>query len=278
MSKRKVALLQMNSSREVANNLAALPEAVKRAADGGAELVFLPENFACLGHSDPASVARDYQDDIRGLVADLAAECDCWIFAGTMPLLSRPDGSTVEDARVRAASLVYNSDGELVSRYDKIHMFDVDVSDAQKNYRESATFEPGSEPVVVATPIGLVGLTVCYDIRFPELYRHLFAAGVVAFTIPSAFTVPTGRAHFELLCRARAVESFAYVIAACQAGVHDSGRETYGHSMVVNPWGEVVVQADSRSVMTVMAEIDLDRQQEIRANMPVHQQSGHWIK
>lgn len=266
----RVSLVQMTSCAEVGKNLDTIRTLIRRAADTDPAAIFLPENFAALGSADPRRIGvceADAAGEVRGLVSSLAAETGCWIFAGTLPTVARPDGSLVRDGRVRAASFVYDGKGMEVARYDKMHLFDVDVQDGQGNYRESATFEPGEEVVTVDSPIGQVGLTVCYDVRFPEIYRRLAAAGAIAMAIPCAFTLPTGRAHFELLLRARAVENSVFTIAACQGGRHDTGRETYGHSMVVDPWGEVVGQVEKgRELLTV--SLDLDRQREIRQEMP----------
>ena len=272
MSSARVALVQMNSAVDVEATLVATRRLALEAAAGAADFICLPENFACLGNPDPRGVADRYAGEIAEFLAKLARETGCWLFAGTAPRPDRPDGSPVPDGRVRAASLVFDGSGREVARYDKIHMFDVDVADGHRNYRESATFEHGADIVVVETPIGPVGLTVCYDIRFSELFLSLAREGVVAFMIPSAFTVPTGIAHFELLCRARAVESFAYVLSACQGGTHDSGRVTYGHSVAVNPWGEVIARAEGDAPGVVFAELDTSQVSSVRRDMPVHQQ------
>ncbi|MEX1236953.1 MAG: carbon-nitrogen hydrolase family protein, partial [Pseudomonadales bacterium] len=208
---------------------------------------------------------------LRQLMSTLAAETGCFIFAGTIPCRVRPDGSEVSGGRVRAASFVYDGNGIAVARYDKIHMFDVDVEDGHQHYLESATFEPGEDIVCVETPLGKVGLSVCYDIRFPELYRELFASGAELIAIPSAFTRVTGEAHFEVLMRSRAIENFVFTIAACQGGTHDSGRETYGHSMVVSPWGEVLCRGNDEQEV-LYAELDLAELEKIRRDMPVGKQ------
>lgn len=270
----RIALVQMVSSRKRDRNLERIDALIAEAAAMSADAIFLPENFGALAAHDPRALGEAEATDagvLRQRVAALAREHRCWIFAGTMPCSRRPDGSDVAQGRVRAASFVFDDAGRERARYDKIHMFDVDVEDSHRHYLESATFEPGEDLALVETPFGRVGLSVCYDIRFPELYRELFYRGAEIMAVPSAFTRPTGKAHFEILMRARAVENFSYTVAACQGGNHDSGRETYGHSMVVDPWGEVLVRAgDGEDV--VVAEIDVAHVARIRAAMPVHEQ------
>ena len=269
----KIALVQMVSSRHLEPNLARAASLVGEAAESS-NFVFLPENFAALAGDDPLATGR-LEAGGTGLIcsflAETARQLKVWIFGGTLPTTARPDGSEIPDGRVRAASMVYNPAGELAARYDKIHMFDVDVDDNQGSYRESATFEPGDDVITVDTPLGRTGLTVCYDLRFPELYRRLFAREADLITAPSAFTEVTGAAHFELLLRARAVENACFMVAACQGGIHDSGRRTYGHSMVVDPWGDVIGELGTgEGILTV--DIDLERRQALRRDMPFHQQ------
>jgi len=271
--KNTIALVQMVSSQFVDDNLLRVDALIREAA-GSAKFIFLPENFAALAAPNTYQIGEreeGLEPPIRSFLAALADELSCWIFAGTMPLARRANGEIPTGSRVRAASIVYNPDGVEIARYDKIHMFDVEVADSQRHYRESLTFEPGDELVVVPTPLGKIGLSVCYDIRFPELYRGLFAQGAECLLMPSAFTRVTGEAHFEVLMRARAIENVAYTIAACQGGVHDSGRETFGHSMVISPWGEVVAKLGLGEAI-LLADIDLDAVHRIRRDMPVHQQ------
>lgn len=270
----RIALVQTCSSREVDRNIERVGALVAEAAGQDVSAIFLPENWGSLANPSPRAVGEAEQDagPLRTAMAELARENKVWIFAGTIPVSVRPDGSDVSGGRVRAASIVYDQTGREAARYDKIHMFDVDVADNHKHYLESATFEPGEDLVCVDLPDLRVGLSVCYDIRFPELYRKLSARGAQALAIPSAFTRPTGAAHFEVLMRARAIENFAFTIAACQAGTHDSGRETWGNSMVVDPWGEVLCRADDHSEAILVAQLDLARQAQVRADMPVHRQ------
>lgn len=270
MSRSRIAVVQMTSSMAVEVNLAKLAEMFVDLAGTSVDAVFLPENFAAFGTVGCLEIGLDElleHSRIRSFLAEQAAALDCWIFAGTIPLAARPDGGKVKEGRVRAASLVFDQHGKQIGRYDKIHLFDVDVNDNQQRYRESDRFEAGSTLEVVESPIGSVGLSVCYDIRFPEMYRDLVLAGAEILAVPSAFTRVTGQAHYRVLMRARAIENFCFVVAACQVGCHDSGRETYGHSMVVNPWGEVVAErVDGEGI--IVTEIDLDEVADSRAQVP----------
>jgi predicted amidohydrolase len=270
----RIALVQMVSSMDVETNLVRVSELVEEAAGGEVEAIFLPENFAALASKNPREIGVREADTtglIRHYLSGLAKTFGVWIFGGTLPTIIRPDGSAIAPPRVRAASFVYDSAGTEIARYDKIHMFDVEVDDDQQRYQESSTFEPGEDIVCVDSPLGKIGLTVCYDIRFPELYRKLLVHGARSFSIPSAFTAVTGEAHFEVLMRSRAIENFCFTIAACQGGHHDSGRKTYGHSMVVSPWGEILARGATGEEV-IIAELDFSRQDEIRAAMPVHLQ------
>lgn len=270
----RIALIQMVSSQHVDVNLKKAAGLIDDAARKNPAIIFLPENFAALGSSDPVKIGereKNQKGVIRSFLSEQSRSNRCWIHAGTIPTIQRPDGTLLKNRRVRAASIVYDDMGREIARYDKIHMFDVDVDDSQQHYRESDTFEAGDHLSLVETPVGMLGLTVCYDIRFPELYRELFVQGAQMFSIPSAFTSVTGKAHFESLMRARAIENFCYTLAACQGGSHDSGRETFGQSMVVSPWGEVIGNL-KKGEGTLCVEIDLAEQKRIRKNMPVDTQ------
>jgi len=260
----KVAALQMTSGPDVAANLAQARALLHQARDRGAALAALPENFPFMGLKDADKRAVGEADGggpIQDFLASSARELGLWIVAGTIPIRVGGDG------RVAAASLVFDAAGKRVARYDKIHLFDVDIPGKAESYRESAHVAPGNEPVVVDTPVGKVGLTVCYDIRFPELFRRLSAAGAQIITVPSAFTAPTGRAHWETLLRARAIENLCHVVAPAQSGFHANGRETYGDSMIVDHWG-AMLQRLPRGQGCVVAEIDLNRQAEARISFP----------
>jgi predicted amidohydrolase len=261
----------MTSVPEVEENLTAARKLLERARAEGANLAALPENFAIMGHKegDKVAVAETHGDGpIQSFLASCARELGLWIIGGTIPL--RVEG---EPDRVAAASLVFDDQGRRIARYDKIHLFDVDIPNrggASRNerYRESATVAPGSQPCVVSTPLGRVGLAVCYDVRFPELFRTLQEQGAEILSLPSAFTAPTGKAHWELLTRARAVENLCYVLAPAQSGVHPNGRETWGDSLIVDPWGQVVARVSATGPGVAVAEIDRTVQQELRERFP----------
>jgi len=260
----RVAALQMTSGPEVDANLAQAGVLLAEAAASGARLAVLPENFSFLGlrDADKRAVAEtDGAGPVQEFLAASARRLGLWIVGGTVPLRNGADG------RVAAASLVYDAEGARVARYDKIHLFDVDIPGRAETYRESANVAPGTRPVVLDTPVGRLGLSVCYDVRFPELYRHLSAAGAQLLSVPSAFTAPTGRAHWETLLRARAIENLCYVIAAAQSGIHPSGRETYGDSMIVDFWGRILKRVP-RGRGCAVAEVDLALQGSVRASFP----------
>lgn len=260
-----VAAIQMCSSKNVFDNLAQAAILIAQAAATGAKLIALPEMFAIMGeeHTDKVGVKEQYGfGPIQDFLAAQAKQHQLWIVAGTIPIASETDLK-----RVRAACLVYNDQGLVVARYDKIHLFDIVLSPTE-SYQESATTEPGSDVVVIDTPAGKVGLIVCYDLRFPELTRRLVDAGAELIIAPSAFAVTTGRVHWEILVRACALQNFCYVIAPDQSGAHGGGRATQGHSLIVNPWGEIEAErAEGKGVIT--ATIDLKRLHEIRRMLPV---------
>jgi nitrilase len=260
----KIAALQMTSAADVAVNLEQAGALLRQARERDARLAVLPENFAFMGLKDADKRAvgeSDGSGPIQDFLANTARTLDLWIVGGTMPIRAGGDG------RVAAASLVFNARGQRVARYDKIHLFDVDIPGKAETYRESAHVAPGREPVVVETPAGIVGLSVCYDVRFPELFRRLSAAGAQIITVPSAFTGPTGRAHWETLLRARAIENLCHVVAPAQSGFHPNGRETYGDTMIIDHWG-AVLQRLPRGQGCVVADVDLNRQAHARTSFP----------
>jgi len=260
----KAAALQMTSGADVQANLEQARTLLEEAARLGVKLAVLPENFAFMGlaDADKRAIAESQgAGPIQDFLSRTALQLQMWIVGGTIPLRAGPDG------RVAAASLVYRSDGTPAARYDKIHLFDVDLPARKESYRESAHVAPGSRPQVVDTPAGRLGLSVCYDIRFPELFRALSAVGARILSVPSAFTAPTGRAHWETLLRARAIENLCYVIAPAQSGFHANGRETYGDSMIVDHWGRILRRLP-RGTGCVVADLDLAAQAEVRESFP----------
>lgn len=259
----RVASIQMASSPKVGANLLEAERLIARAAEAGADLVVLPENFAIMGMTEQEKVAireADGEGPMQKFLAQQARQNGVWLVGGTLPLeASVPD-------KVRAACLVYDARGERVARYDKMHLFDVQVGDEER-YVESETIEPGNRVVVIDSPVGRLGLAVCYDLRFPELFRAMLDQGAEVLAVPSAFTAVTGKAHWELLVRTRAIENLCYVIAAAQGGYHVNGRETFGDSMVVDPWGNVLDRLP-RGTGVVSAAIDIEQLRTTRRNFP----------
>ena len=258
-----VAAIQMSSGRDVGANLAAAEAGLRAAQAGGAQLAVLPENFALMADS-PSSRLRHAETDDGGPIQDalayLSRTLSLWIVAGTIALRSR------DPAKVRSACLVFDDRGERVARYDKIHLFDVDLGPGER-YAESDAFEAGDTVVTVATPWGRLGLAICYDLRFPELFRALLDAGVEIVALPAAFTVPTGAAHWEVLVRARAIENSCYIVASAQGGRHDNGRATFGHSLIVDPWGAVLAERPEGPGI-VTAQIDRASVAAVRRRLP----------
>jgi predicted amidohydrolase len=261
----RVAAIQMNSGAEVGANLQAAAAALERARAAGAALAVLPENFAFMGareHDKLAVAERDGQGPIQEFLAQAARRLGLWIVAGTVPL------KTADARRVAAASLVYDAAGARAARYDKIHLFDVDVPGGEA-YRESHSIAPGApQPGAVDTPAGRLGLSVCYDLRFPELYRQLAGAGAEVLSVPSAFTDRTGEAHWEPLLRARAIENQCYVVAPGQWGTHPGGRRTWGHSLILDPWGRVLAQHGD-GTGAIVADLPLEPLHALRRGFPV---------
>lgn len=261
------AVIQMVSQSDVAANLLQARRLLERAADSGARLAVLPENFAAMGRRDTAAIGRaeaQGEGPILPWLKQAARDLNVWIVAGTLPL--PPEGQP--EGKANACSLLIDEQGAIAARYDKLHLFDVDVADARGRYRESDDYAHGGAVVVADTPVGRVGLTVCYDLRFPELYSELRAAGAELITAPSAFTAVTGAAHWDVLIRARAIETQCYVLAAAQGGVHPGPRETFGHAAIIDPWGRILAQQD-RGEAVLLASRDSSEQASIRARMPV---------
>jgi len=259
----RMAAVQMTSGPRVPENLDAAGRQIAAAVESGAKLVVLPENFALMPLNDTdrlAAAEPDGKGPIQDFLAAQARQHHVWLVGGTIPLTANTAN------KVLAACLVFDDQGKRVARYDKIHLFDVQLDNGEK-YHESSSFEPGEEVVVAETPYGKLGLSVCYDLRFPELFRRLLEKGAEIFAAPAAFTAHTGKAHWEVLLRARAIENLVYVIAAAQDGRHANGRETHGDSMMVSPWGEILARLP-HGAGYVMADCDQARLRDTRKNLP----------
>ena len=264
-----VAVVQLVSKLSVEDNLRATALLIQRASTQGAQLVMLPESFAVFG--DPQMVSHGAEASLpqRGLRLWLSQQAKAnkvWLIGGTIPCQQG-----IRDMnKVRSACFVYDSEGAEVARYDKIHMFDVDIKDSHGSYRESDTFEAGAELVVVDTPVGKVGLTICYDLRFAEIHARLVDLGAQIIVNGAAFTKTTGQAHWHTLLRARAIETQCYILAASHGGQHDH-RQTFGHSMIIDPWGQVLVELGEGPGIAV-ARVDLDHLRAIRTAFPLQSQ------
>ena len=255
----RVAAVQMISTPDVKTNLERAGELIARAASDGAQLALLPEYFGIMGRETDKVAVRERDGDgpMQAFLRDTAQRLHLWIIGGTVPL-------ECEDVtRVRNTTLVYDPSGKRVARYDKIHLFG--FTHGEEQYHEARTIEPGAQTIAFDTPLGQVGLSVCYDLRFPELYRRY--AGASLIVVPAAFTAVTGEAHWEILLRARAIENQCYVLAAAQGGTHPNGRKTHGHSMLVDPWGVVVAQM-GKGEGVVVGDIDPARLRDVRKNLP----------
>lgn len=261
-----IATIQMVSGSSVAENLAAAADLLAQAAAGGAQLAVLPENFALMGKQENDKLAvREIEGagPIQTFLAEQAARHRLWLVGGTIPLQTTGDA-----ARVRAACLLFDDQGRQVARYDKAHLFDVQVVGSAERYAESATIAPGDRYVVAETPLGRLGLAVCYDLRFPEQFRALVDQGMDLLALPAAFTAATGKAHWETLLRARAIENQCYVVASAQGGTHANGRETHGDSSIIDPWGEILGRLP-QGPGVVLAEFDPERLATVRRQFPV---------
>jgi deaminated glutathione amidase len=265
--RQRVAAIQMSSIDSVDENLRTTERLLQQARAEGCILAVLPENFAYIGKRDTDKLAIAEikgQGPIQEFLSRTARRLSIWIVAGSLPL------KTPETELCYGASFVYDAEGHARSCYRKIHLFDVDLTERGESYRESASMDAGNSPRSVGTPAGHLGLSICYDLRFPELYRRLAGEGSELFSVPAAFTFATGTAHWHTLLRARAIENLAYVIAAGQHGTHPNGRTTYGHSMIVDPWGRVLAEQESGDGV-VVAETDLSFAQKLRSEFPVLQ-------
>ena len=252
-------------SFHVGDNLVEAEKLIAEAVKAGAKLVALPENFALMGshESDKIKVKEVAGSGfIQDFLSNTAKKYGVWIVGGTVPIAG-------DDAnKVRAACLIYNELGEQVARYDKVHLFDVSVPDTNEVYRESDSIEAGTQALIIDSPFGRLGIAICYDLRFPEFFRNRTELGVDVLIIPAAFTHETGAAHWEVLLRARAIENLCYVIAPNQGGLHENGRRTFGHSMIIDPWG-IVLDCYKIGVGFACADIAPERLQKIRSAFPV---------
>ncbi len=259
----RIAVLQMTSGIDPAANAAAIVAAIGAAAMGGAEMLFTPEMSGLLDRDRARAtphVVPEADSPVLVAVCEAAADAGIWVAIGSLPVLR-------EDGRWANRSFVIDSTGRIAARYDKIHMFDVDLETGE-SWRESAAYAPGEAVVTVDCPVGRLGLAVCYDLRFPALFEALGRARCDVIAIPAAFTRPTGAAHWHVLQRARAIEASAFVVAAAQAGRHEDGRETYGHSLVIDPWGDVLLDMGGEGGSLAFAEIDPARIASVRAQLP----------
>ena len=264
MTSARIAIYQAQSGIDPAANAVRLVEAVRGARAGGAAMLFTPEMSGMLDRDRERAMgkARAEEDDaVLAAVRSAAAAAGIWVHLGSLAVLAG-------DGKLANRGFVIDADGEVRARYDKIHLFDVDLPTGE-SWRESAMYSAGREAVIVSdTPVGRLGLTICYDLRFPALFERLSEAGADVIAVPAAFTVPTGKAHWQVLMRARAIEAELFVIAAAQAGRHEDGRDTYGHSLVVDPWGEVLIEMGNEPGL-VFADIDPDRIAEVRRRIPI---------
>jgi len=255
----KIAALQMVSAPDLASNLATAERLIDQAAAEGAQLVSLPEYFVQMGwrETDKFQIAEELgQGPIQDMLTAKARQHAVWVAGGSIPI------KTLDPAKVTNTALLFNPQGEMVSRYDKMHLFS--YQDGTRHLDEGRTMVAGTSVVAADTPFGRIGMSICYDLRFPELYRAMGRVDLIL--VPSAFTVPTGSAHWHVLLRARAIENQCYVLAAAQGGTHASGRQTYGHSMLIDPWGEVVAELPQGEGV-VVGQMDPERLQSVRHNL-----------
>ncbi|KAA5604889.1 carbon-nitrogen hydrolase family protein [Roseospira marina] len=259
----RAAVVQVNAGNDMDHNIWRALDAVRRARAAGAEIVFLPENVAMmeLGRENVLAQARtEAEHPALAAFRGVARETGAWVHGGTLAILT-------EDGRAANRTYLIAPDGSVAAHYDKIHMFDVDLS-ATESYQESDTFQPGERAVVADLPWTRLGLTVCYDVRFPALHRALAQAGAEVIAVPAAFTVPTGQAHWHVLLRARAIETGCYVLAPAQCGTHPRDRRTYGHALIIDPWGQVLADAGEADFEILHATIDPEQVDEARRRVP----------
>ncbi|MFU9046030.1 carbon-nitrogen hydrolase family protein [Acinetobacter tibetensis] len=264
-----LSVAQMNSQNDIEENFKVIESLIQQSKAQGSSLVVFPENFVCFAAGKQRETAAQFET-IQKRLETLAHQYQIWLIAGTLPCPFRPDGSVIEDGRVRTVSLCISPE-RTEARYDKIHLFDVQVGDAVGGYQESKFFEPGSDIVVAQTPFGNIGMMVCYDLRFPELALHLRARGANILTAPSAFTYTTGQMHWQLLLQARAMDSQCQVLGAAQQGWHGEKRQTWGHTAATNSRGQVLDIITTEGAQLITVPFDLQEQQQIRESMPLMQ-------
>lgn len=263
----RIAVLQMTSGIAPADNAAAIVDAIREAKRGGAEMLFTPEMSGLLDRDRRRArqnIAAEGDDRVLAAVREAAAEQGVWVALGSLAIAL--DGAD-DGARWANRSFLIGPDGAIAARYDKMHMFDVDLSSGE-SWRESNAYRPGDAVVTAESPVGRLGLAICYDLRFPALFEALGNAACDVIAVPAAFTVPTGRAHWHVLQRARAIEASAFVVAAAQVGEHADGRRTYGHSLVVDPWGEILLDMGGDDAGLGFAQIDRQRITDVRQQVP----------
>ncbi|GAA3915109.1 carbon-nitrogen hydrolase family protein [Litoribacillus peritrichatus] len=270
----KASVIQMVSTSDTEENLSKASELLRTAKSQGAEIAVLPEMFAHFGEKDAQEFASQWtQADgpVRTWLKSLCEELDLWVIAGTLPVLDSD-----QQAKPTATCLIVDNQGNEHDRYDKVHLFDVDVSDKQGAYRESNFYQAGTQTCVADTPLGKLGMAICYDLRFPELFRNLVDQGATLFAIPSAFTYQTGSAHWLPLLQARAIENQCFVLAANQGGEHSETRRTWGQSCIIDPWGKVLGEiAEGEGVLTI--DLPLEETRAIRANIPCLNNRMDWL-
>jgi predicted amidohydrolase len=264
-----LSIVQMNSQDDIETNFIMIESFIQQSKADGAALIVFPENFVCFAGGKQRETAQQFES-IQQRLEKLAHQYQIWIVAGTLPCPFRPDGTIIQDGRVRTVSLCISPEGTQ-ARYDKIHLFDVQVGDAVGGYQESRFFEPGTEVVVAKTPFGNLGLMVCYDLRFPELALSLRQQGAHILTAPSAFTYTTGQMHWQLLLQARAMDSQCAVLGAAQQGWHGEKRQTWGHTAATNSRGQVLAMINTEGSALITVPFDLAEQQKIRESMPLMQ-------
>lgn len=263
----KIAAIQMTSSDDVDKNLVTAKKLITEAANNAAQLIVLPEMFAVMGmdtenqqhYSEPLGHGK-----IQDFLSEQASHHGIWLVAGTIPILC---GTT---HKAYAACLIYDDSGRLMGRYDKMHLFDVVIKPGIEEYHESNMIQPGEHITVIDTPVGKIGIAICYDLRFPELFRAMLNQGVEIFIVPAAFTVKTGQAHWHPLLQARAIENICYCVGSAQVGTHPKERRTHGHSMIIDPWGKTLAMIE-KDCGIIYADVDLPALHELRKKMPVQQ-------